>query len=76
MEISYFLGANSKDGFASLYSGFAAGEGDRLHIIKGGPGTGKSGLMRARRRSGRGWMWNTCSAPGTRILWTGCTSPR
>ena len=46
MEISYFLGANSKDGFSSLYSGFAAGEGDRLHIIKGGPGTGKSGLMR------------------------------
>lgn len=46
MEISYFLGANSKDGFASLYSGFAAGEGDRLHIIKGGPGTGKSGFMR------------------------------
>ena len=45
MEISYFLGANSKDGFASLYSGFAAGEGDRLHIIKGGPGTGKSGFM-------------------------------
>lgn len=46
MEISYFLGANSKDGFASLYSGFAAGEGDRLHIIKGGPGTGKSGFMK------------------------------
>ena len=46
MEISYFLGANSRDGFASLYSGFAAGEGDRLHIIKGGPGTGKSGFMR------------------------------
>ena len=46
MEISYFLGANSRDGFASLYSGFAAGEGDRLHIIKGGPGTGKSGFMK------------------------------
>ena len=46
MEISYFLGANSRDGFSSLYSGFAAGEGDRLHIIKGGPGTGKSGFMR------------------------------
>ena len=46
MEISYFLGANGRGGFASLYSGFAAGEGDRLHIIKGGPGTGKSGFMR------------------------------
>lgn len=46
MKLSYFLGANSKDGFASLYSGFAAGEGDRLHIIKGGPGTGKSGFMK------------------------------
>ncbi len=46
MEISYFLGANSKDGFTSLYTGFAAADGDRLHIIKGGPGTGKSRFMK------------------------------
>lgn len=47
MEISYFLGANAADGFVSLYDGFCRGEGDYLRIVKGGPGTGKSGFMRA-----------------------------
>lgn len=47
METSYFLGANSARGFCSLYDGFGRGEGDFLHIVKGGPGTGKSGFMRA-----------------------------
>ena len=46
MNISYFLGANSKDGFRSLYPGFCAAPGDYLSVIKGGPGTGKSGFMR------------------------------
>ena len=46
MNETYFLGANSKDGFSSLYSGFPANPEDFLHIIKGGPGTGKSGFMR------------------------------
>ncbi len=46
MPETYFLGANSHKGFYSLYEHFAAGEGDFLHIIKGGPGTGKSGFMR------------------------------
>lgn len=45
MTRTYFLGANSKDGFYSLYSGFP-GSGAMLHIIKGGPGNGKSGFMR------------------------------
>ena len=47
MEQTYFLGANSKDGFYSLYGGFPADKNAFLHIIKGGPGTGKSGFMRA-----------------------------
>lgn len=47
METSYFLGANTASGFLSLYDGFCRGEGDYLHIVKGGPGTGKSGFMRA-----------------------------
>lgn len=47
MEYSYFLGANSAGGFVSLYGGFCRGEGDYLRIVKGGPGTGKSGFMRA-----------------------------
>lgn len=46
MTVEYFLGANSSRGFYSLYSEFCSGEGDYLHIIKGGPGTGKSGFMR------------------------------
>lgn len=47
MNISFFLGANSVRGFCSLYDGFPADKGSRLHIIKSGPGTGKSGFMRA-----------------------------
>ena len=46
MNQTYFLGANSKDGFASLYRYFPGGPEDFLHIIKGGPGTGKSSFMR------------------------------
>ena len=43
---SFFLGANSKDGFYSLYDYFAAAPDDTLHIIKSGPGTGKSTFMK------------------------------
>lgn len=46
MTSTYFLGANSAQGFYSLYGGFPPRSGF-LHIIKGGPGTGKSGFMRA-----------------------------
>lgn len=46
MTYKYFLGANSSRGFYSLYSEFCSGEADYLHIIKSGPGTGKSGFMR------------------------------
>ena len=46
MTNTYFLGANSAKGFFSLYDQFATAPGDRLHVIKGGPGTGKSGFMR------------------------------
>ena len=42
-----FLGANSAHGFHSLYGGFCTAErGDFLHVIKGGPGCGKSSFMR------------------------------
>ena len=47
METSFFLGANTAGGFFSLYDGFCRGAGDYLRIVKGGPGTGKSGFMRA-----------------------------
>lgn len=46
MNVNCFLGANSAGGFCSLYGGFCSGEGDFLHLIKAGPGGGKSGFMR------------------------------
>jgi len=45
METVFFLASNSGRGFYSLYDGFPE-QGSFLHIIKGGPGTGKSGFMR------------------------------
>ena len=43
----FFLGANTGAGFVSLYSAFAASEdGAFVWYIKGGPGNGKSTLMR------------------------------
>lgn len=46
MNTAYFLGANSKSGFYSLYGGFCAAPDDYLTVIKGTPGSGKSGFMR------------------------------
>lgn len=39
---SWFLGANSGNGFSSLYEGFCRADGDFLRVIKAGPGCGKS----------------------------------
>lgn len=46
MSVNYFLGANSCQGFYSLYDEFCSAEGDFMHLIKAGPGGGKSGFMR------------------------------
>ena len=46
MDTVFFLAANSGRGFYSLYDGFPELRGVFLSIIKGGPGTGKSGFMR------------------------------
>lgn len=48
LNLTFFLAANSGQGFYSLYDGFPD-ETQFLHIIKGGPGTGKSGFMRSIR---------------------------
>lgn len=46
-EIQYFLGANSPTGFYSLYSELLPPEtANAIYILKGGPGCGKSTLMR------------------------------
>ncbi len=43
----FFLGANSRYGFHSLYGGFCPPEeGCFLNVIKGGPGCGKSSFMK------------------------------
>ncbi len=44
-ETSFFIGANSHIGFENLTSQMADGL-KRLYIIKGGPGTGKSTMLR------------------------------
>ncbi len=46
MKTEFFLGANSYDGFYSLYDGFCNGKGDFLYLIKGGAGCGKSSFMK------------------------------
>jgi len=47
-ERTFFAGANTADGFISAYPQFIREkELDRLYIIKGGSGTGKSSLMKA-----------------------------
>ena len=46
-QIRYFLGANAPTGFYSLYSELIPLETARaVYILKGGPGCGKSTLMR------------------------------
>lgn len=44
LQTNYFLGANSPTGFYSLYDELSAL--DRLYILKGGAGCGKSSLMK------------------------------
>lgn len=45
-KVRFFLGANTGDGFHSLYDGFVdCAGGDFLWVIKGGPGCGKSNFM-------------------------------
>ena len=46
-SVSFFMGANTPAGFYSLFDGlFSAADGWRAYVIKGGPGTGKSTLMK------------------------------
>ncbi len=47
LEVQYFLGANSPSGFYSLYDQLLPrAQARALYILKGGPGCGKSTLMR------------------------------
>lgn len=51
-ECAYFAASNSRYGFHSYYESCFRGKADRLFCIKGGPGTGKSWLMREVARAG------------------------
>lgn len=62
LDQTFFLAANSGQGFYSLYDGFP-GELVFLHIIKGGPGTGKSGFMKRIRQEAHAWGFDTVSIP-------------
>ena len=51
-ERAYFAASNSRAGFHSYYEACFRHKVDRLFFIKGGPGTGKSTLMRRVARCG------------------------
>lgn len=64
--LRYFLGANSSQGFYSLYDQLIDPAGARcVYILKGGPGCGKSSLMRrvgqAAEQAGRTVEYISCS---------------
>lgn len=51
---AYFLGANSPEGFSSLYSELISPQEARaIYLLKGGPGCGKSTLMRKLAQAAR-----------------------
>ena len=50
-EETWFAGANAENGFAGSFGEIVPEDGlERLYIVKGGPGTGKSTLMRQAAR--------------------------
>lgn len=61
-ELQYFLGANSPSGFYSLYDELLPIQQARqIYILKGGPGCGKSTLMRQVARQVQEAGWQTVS---------------
>ena len=73
--VYFFLGANSEEGFFSLYDQLLGGRLDDLMILKGGPGCGKSTFMRrvgaAMERAGERIVYINCSIRSTaRSFWT------
>lgn len=64
---SFFLGANSKDGFYSLYDKFIdIKSGDYLWLIKGGAGCGKSSFMQ--------YIGEAASARGFAVAYIHCSA--
>ena len=63
--VHIFLGANSGEGFYSLYDQLLNARLDDLLIIKGGPGCGKSSFMRA--------VAKELAAVGKNIIYVNCS---
>ena len=63
--VHIFLGANSGEGFYSLYDQLLNARLDDLLIIKGGPGCGKSSFMRA--------VAKELAAAGEEIIYVNCS---
>ena len=63
--LHFFLGANSEEGFSSLYEQLLGGRFDDFLILKGGAGSGKSTFMRrvgaAVERTGERVVYINCS---------------
>ena len=60
MDQTFFLAANTAHGFVSLCDAFP-GDACFLHILKGGPGTGKSGFMKRIRSAAQARSLDTVS---------------
>ena len=65
MQHRYFASSNSSEGFKNRYRE-VFGRADKLYVIKGGPGTGKSSLMKkcalAAEKKGYGVEYYYCSS--------------
>ena len=72
--VYFFLGANSEEGFFSLYDQLLGGRLDDLMILKGGPGCGKSTFMRrvgaAMERAGERVVYINPIHSTARSFWT------
>jgi len=67
MQVDFFMGCNAPEGFCSLYGELTEPvPGVRRYLVKGGPGTGKSSLM---RRVGAAF-----SSRDSRTEWIHCSS--
>ncbi len=65
MDFEIYLGANTPEGFYSYFEDFV-GKVRKLYIIKGGPGSGKSTMMKKIARFGKD--------SGVRTVWIYCSS--